>query len=451
MPLLAFIIAAILVVVALMINSNWLLYSRINVQNTADLSARSSLVKIIGDTEVDGRVDRARDLGVRLYNLNIDRPNFSFERERVRFGNIVDPAADELVVDETDDDASQITAVFVDTPASLEQQQVDVFFSDILGAPEQVRIVADATVSTRQIDIMLCLDASRSMNRQSTDAAFPPDATTIHQPPVAGSRWFELKDTVALFLAAIRETNPNARIGLVTFGGGIINPSVVQSDLDTEYARLEHPLSVVIANENDVISTMEEYVTDFPALGLGTSIYDGMEISLNAFGNNDSSRHMILLSDGQQVAAGRPIPMEDSVKQTKNKLVVGRGRGLLRRGTSAVEFAIVCPMVLLVVFGLLEVSRAVTISDSAKTSVIAGAREATVAQTTAADVQDEMELILDLFGVRSRTVTITPPVIDESVNQVTIRIDVPMDSENGLYLGGVFSSHAYQFETTIAR
>lgn len=125
--------------------------------------------------------------------------------------------------------------------------------------------------------------------------------------------------------------------------------------------------------------------------------------------------------------------------------------GRVRRGVTAVEFALVCPMVLLIVLGLLEVSRAVTISDSAKTSVIAGAREASVAGTSAANVQEEMELILDIFGVRSRQFNITPAVIDESVNEVRIRVAVPLNSENGLNFGTVFGSTNYQFEVVVPR
>ena len=51
LPLLAVVLTAILIVVALAINSNWLLYSQINAQNTADITARSTLAKILADTD----------------------------------------------------------------------------------------------------------------------------------------------------------------------------------------------------------------------------------------------------------------------------------------------------------------------------------------------------------------------------------------------------------------
>ena len=54
MPLLAVVTVALLIVAALTINSNWLMYNQINAQNTADLSARGSLSKILSDTEIEG-------------------------------------------------------------------------------------------------------------------------------------------------------------------------------------------------------------------------------------------------------------------------------------------------------------------------------------------------------------------------------------------------------------
>lgn len=312
MPLLAIVLATLLVIVALTINSNWLLYNQINVQNTADLSARASLVKIISDSEFEGRIDRARDLGTRLYNLNIDRPNANFESNRVRFGNYT-AATDttEAVFNETNSESDPITSVFVDTPDSLEQRQVNVFFSNILGAPDRVSITADATVSTRQVDIILCLDASRSMTRVSASDDFPPNGTTIHEPPLPGSRWFELRETVALFLEAMQNTNPSARVGLVTFGGGKFDPDLLDSDLDLELARFENELTVVIAEEiGDLVGTLDSYVTDFPALGLGTSLFDGIQVSRTALANaGNSSQHIIMLSDGQQVIDNRPEPI----------------------------------------------------------------------------------------------------------------------------------------------
>ena len=314
MPLLAFVIAAIMIVVALTINGNWLMYNHINAQNTADLSARSALVKIIGDTETDGRIDRAQSLAVRLYNLNIDRDTPGFAPERVRFGNVADPDALEPVFNEVFSDREAISAVHVDTPLQLQEKQVKVLFSNLLGR-QSVPIFAEAKASTRPIDIMLCLDCSRSMNRMSSTGKFPPGAVTIHEKPLPGSRYFEMMDTVTLFLDAMKDVNPNARVGLITFGGGITTArnglaASVVSALDDHGARMEQPLTLVISEEiNEINETLQSYVSDHPALGLGTDIYEGVQFSVDAFNNGNASQHVIMLSDGAQAAVSSPAPI----------------------------------------------------------------------------------------------------------------------------------------------
>ena len=149
--------------------------------------------------------------------------------------------------------------------------------------------------------------------------------------------------------------------------------------------------------------------------------------------------------------------MEDFVKTTKDKSdrprtsYRYRRQHIRRAATTAVEFAIVCPMVFLIIFSLFEVSRAVTISDSAKTSVIAGARESLIANTSAANVREEMERILDLFGVTNRDITVTPETIDDTVNEVTIVINVPFATGNGLAFGQLFGDKSYSFASVVER
>ncbi len=329
-PLLALVITALLVISALTINSSWLLYSQLNVQNSADLSARSSLVKIISDTEFDGRIDRARDLGTQLYELNLDRPDAEFDRNSIRFGQVDSLSALEPVLIETLDNTFPISAVQVNAPAEQSQREVKVFLSNFLGGRESVEIFADATASTRPVDIVLCLDASRSMNRTSSSRSFPPGGTTINERPLPGSRWFELVDTVELFLEEIQKVNPNSRVGLVTFGGGAGANTLanagdgIASPLDADLARFEQALTLVISPQIENINVkLDSYVTDNPALGLGTSLYDGIELSVNSFDStSNSSKHIIMLSDGEQAAVNSPNPLQAATAASDAHVVI---------------------------------------------------------------------------------------------------------------------------------
>jgi len=308
-PLLAVLITALLGIAALTINCSWLMYNRINSQNTADLSSRAALIQLTGDTEYDGRIDRARDLAVRMYELNIDRTNASIDAESIRFGvwERGQGNADNQFTEKFND-SDVIAAVHVDQPTKAVDRNVKVYLSEFVGGTQSVDIVSEAIASTRPLDIFLCLDASRSMNRYSVQPGkqrFPP-GSALNLRPVAGSRYFEMLDTVELFLAAMRDVNPNARIGLVTFGGGpnetSRNRNKVVSPLDATLARLEDPLALVVSPAVEgIVETLESY-TELPTLGLGTSIYDGVRISVENFDNLESSKHIILLSDGQQAA-----------------------------------------------------------------------------------------------------------------------------------------------------
>lgn len=314
-PLLAILISAIFAIVALTINSSWIMYNRINAQNTADLAARSALVKVITDTKFNGRLDRARELAVRMYELNIDREAGGISPERIRFGTLADFDAFEPEFIETNRNRDPISAVQVDTPTEARERSVKVFLGEFLGGRHTVDIVSDATASTLPLDLYLCLDASRSMNMLSTKNEFP-RGTNLNTKPGEGSRWFELVETVELFIAAMQEVNPNARVGLVTFGGGAPEANIqrggkgVRSALDKDHARLEQSLELAVSDEVlNIPETLESYVTDNPALGLGTSIYDGLRLSVENFDDQVSSKHIILLSDGQQAIVDRPSPV----------------------------------------------------------------------------------------------------------------------------------------------
>ena len=141
-------------------------------------------------------------------------------------------------------------------------------------------------------------------------------------------------------------------------------------------------------------------------------------------------------------------------QQQNTKLnVLNRRRTISRKrsAATAVEFALACPLILLLVFGLLEISRVMTVSDSMKTSVIAGAREAGIAHTTADNVKEKMAAVLDLFEVDSRDIVVTPEIIDATVDQVSIDIQVPLNSANGLFFLKLVSSEKMEFSTVLQR
>ena len=122
-----------------------------------------------------------------------------------------------------------------------------------------------------------------------------------------------------------------------------------------------------------------------------------------------------------------------------------------RRGATATEFAVVLPIVLIICFGLMEISRAQTVRETARTAIILGAREAAVLNTDADKVQMEMERVLNPLGVSSSNIVVTPQLINSDVGEVSISINVPYSSENGNLAGRFMGGRSVNFATQVAR
>ena len=132
-------------------------------------------------------------------------------------------------------------------------------------------------------------------------------------------------------------------------------------------------------------------------------------------------------------------------------MLASNNQRLTRLGATAVEFALVCPLVLFTIFAMLELSRASTISSATRTSIVGGAREATIAQTNAANVEASMDRILGFAGVNDRQITVTPAVIDGSVDEVNIQVSVPFNAENGQVLGALMNDRVIELSVDVRR
>ena len=121
-----------------------------------------------------------------------------------------------------------------------------------------------------------------------------------------------------------------------------------------------------------------------------------------------------------------------------------------RAGAVMVEFAIVFPVVMTVAYGLFELARAQTIASTARTSVMVGAREASVASSNVEQVIAEMEDILDVFGVDESEITLSPKDFSDA-DEVTVQISVPFSSSNGLVLYQYVGGKTVNFSATVSR
>ena len=296
-PLMVVFMVVIMIFSGITVNYSWIQYHKINAKTAADLTARSTLQQLLSDTDYDSREHTAREMGAIIFDLNRD-DRVSFDSDRIKFGEIEDIDEINPVFIEAHHPTDVISAVYVTPPTDDSEKQVNIFFSNLLGGRETIAVSSEAKAATIPVDIMLCLDASRSMNRKPDGSAVRGYGT--HGPPGPGSRWYVLTDTVALFLDAVKDINTSARVGLVTFGGGGTAPaSRGHSPLDDDEARFENALTSVLSpNIDELNQTLRSYITDYPALGWGTRIGAGINLCVPNFDRRNTQKHILLLGDG---------------------------------------------------------------------------------------------------------------------------------------------------------
>jgi Flp pilus assembly protein TadG len=85
-----------------------------------------------------------------------------------------------------------------------------------------------------------------------------------------------------------------------------------------------------------------------------------------------------------------------------------------RRGAATVEFAVVAPILLVFIFGTIEISQRLYLKQSAVISVYEAARVAARQTSSAADVIAAGEQLLTQHGIKNGTVTVQNITIAQS-------------------------------------
>ena len=105
-----------------------------------------------------------------------------------------------------------------------------------------------------------------------------------------------------------------------------------------------------------------------------------------------------------------------------------------RRGTTVVEFAIVAPLLLLLIFGMIEFGRAVMVQQLLTNASREGARRGILEQTTAEEAETVVADYLAGSSVTGATVTVSPVSLDQVGfgDPVTVTVSVPYDQVSWL-------------------
>jgi Flp pilus assembly protein TadG len=104
-----------------------------------------------------------------------------------------------------------------------------------------------------------------------------------------------------------------------------------------------------------------------------------------------------------------------------------------RRGAHIVEMALVLPILIMVVFGIIEFSRANQIRQTVKQAAYEGARVGITLDATATNVQTKANSVLSSVGITGATVTVSPNPITSTTQFVTVTVSASA-SANGWFM-----------------
>src|SRR4051812_15199302 len=133
------------------------------------------------------------------------------------------------------------------------------------------------------------------------------------------------------------------------------------------------------------------------------------------------------------------------IRQNSARCAIRRGRWTgkqSRKGATLVEFAIVVPVFLLFVFGIIEYGRMIMGQQVITNAAREGARMGVLDNSTSADVSTAANRYLSPAGISSATISATPnpPSSAAYASLVTVTVSVPFNSVSWLpspmYLGG---------------
>ena len=120
----------------------------------------------------------------------------------------------------------------------------------------------------------------------------------------------------------------------------------------------------------------------------------------------------------------------------------------VRQGATAVEFAMISPILFICIFAGVEFVRANIIRHTAENAAFCASRTVMVPGATKAEAIEKANAVLAMAGVRDAEITFTPEVIDETTTHVSTEISVPMN-QNSWGLGAFMKDRAIIAEATM--
>jgi Flp pilus assembly protein TadG len=104
--------------------------------------------------------------------------------------------------------------------------------------------------------------------------------------------------------------------------------------------------------------------------------------------------------------------------------------GERRKGTAMTEFAIVAPLLFLLFFASFEFCRVAMIRHTADNAVYEGCRMAILPGATSGEAEAEARRVMGTLGANRVTVAVSPSTITRTTEEVSVRVEVPLDENS---------------------
>ena len=122
-----------------------------------------------------------------------------------------------------------------------------------------------------------------------------------------------------------------------------------------------------------------------------------------------------------------------------------------RRGAATVEFAFVGTALFVILFAGIEFARANMVRNTIENAAYEGARAGIVSGATNGECSAAASAYLQITGIHDATVNVTPPILDNTVTEVTVAITVPMNLQNGYIFPRFFLGKTLASSITLSR